>query len=277
MGKAEPIVRLEKVTKAFDGQLVLDHVDLEVAPGKTTVVIGPSGCGKTVLLKHIIGLIKPDSGRIFFRDREITSLSERELMRVRRHMGLVFQGSALFDSMTVQENICFPMVENDFGTEDQRRRRCREVLSLVGMDGTQEKYPEELSGGQKKRVALARAIALNPEVLLYDEPTTGLDPVRADLINELIMRLQEALGTTAIVVTHEMKSARKIADRILMLYQGRFVADTTPAGLDTIDNDIVARFVQGRASREEMRQIETGRFLNAENNSQSDESSETDP
>ncbi len=275
MSNEKPIIRLEKVSKGFNGQVVLDRLDLAIAPGNTTVVIGPSGCGKTVLLKHIIGLLKPDSGRIFFGARDMTSLTERELMRFRRRMGLVFQGSALFDSMSVQENICFPMVENNFGTESERRRRCREVLSLVGMDGTQEKYPEELSGGQKKRVALARAIALNPDVLLYDEPTTGLDPIRADLINELIIRLQEALGTTAVVVTHDMKSARRIADRIVMLYQGRLIADTTPERLDTIDNDVVARFVKGRASREEMEQIETGRFLNVGNRPCSEEFSET--
>jgi len=275
MSNEKPIIRLEKVSKAFNGQVVLDRLDLDIAPGKTTVVIGPSGCGKTVLLKHIIGLLKPDSGRIFFRARDITSLTERQWMRFRHRMGLVFQGSALFDSMTVEENISFPMVENNFRTENERRRRCREVLSLVGMDGTQKKYPEELSGGQKKRVALARAIALNPEVLLYDEPTTGLDPIRADLINELIIRLQEALGTTAVAVTHDMKSARRIADRIVMLYQGRFIADTTPERLDTIDNDVVARFVQGRASREEMEEIETGHFLNARNGPYGDEPSET--
>ncbi len=250
------IVRLERVSKSFARQVVLDGVDLSVAEGKTTVVIGPSGCGKSVLLKHIVGLLRPDEGKVFFRDDEISSMSERQLVGIRRRMGFVFQGSALFDSMTVAQNVCFPMVEHRFGTDQQRRRRCSDVLRLVGLDGCQDKYPEELSGGQKKRVALARAIALDPELILYDEPTTGLDPIRADLINELIVRLQNMLGTTSVVVTHDMKSATKVGDRILMLHDGRFVADTTPQGLDRIDDEVVVRFVEGRAGPGELAELE---------------------
>jgi phospholipid/cholesterol/gamma-HCH transport system ATP-binding protein len=256
MRNGEPIIRLEGVSKAFEGQVVLDRVDLAIRPGETTVVIGPSGCGKSVLLKHIVGLLRPDRGKVFFRDYLVSLMSERELVEVRRRMGLLFQGGALFDSMTVEQNICFPLAEHGVGTRAERRSRCREVLSLVGLDGFQQRFPGELSGGQKKRVALARAIALDPEVILYDEPTTGLDPIRADLINELILTLQAALGTTAVVVTHDMSSARKVGDRIVMLYEGKFVIDTTPDQLEHVDNDVVARFVEGRASREELAQIQ---------------------
>ncbi len=252
----QPIIRLEKVYKAFNGQVVLDAVDLDIYPAQTTVVIGPSGCGKSVLLKHIVALLRPDSGKVFFHDHEVSSMTERHLVRIRRRMGFLFQGGALFDSMTVERNICFPLIEHGVGTFQQRRERCGEVLSLVGMEGYETRYPEELSGGQKKRVALARAIVLNPEVILYDEPTTGLDPIRADLINELILKLQRVLGITAVVVTHDMASARKVGARIVMLHDGNFVADTKPDQLDRIDNKVVSHFVQGRASPEELAQLE---------------------
>ncbi len=261
MSEQEPIISLQGVSKAFDRQVVLDSVDLAVEPGKTTVVIGPSGCGKSVLLKHMVGLIRPDSGKVFFEGNEISAMRERQLVSVRRQIGFLFQGAALFDSMTVEGNICFPLIENDNGwSAGERRRRCSAVLRLVGLDGAQDKYPEELSGGEKKRVALARAIALNPKVILYDEPTTGLDPIRADLISELILRLRSALGNTAVVVTHDMQATRKIADRIVMLYQGHFIADMTVDNLDQLGNDIVARFVQGRASDKELAQLRTGRL-----------------
>jgi len=256
MDKDKAIIRLEGVYKAFDREVVLDGVDLAIERGRTTVVIGPSGCGKSVLLKHIVGLLRPDRGKVFFRSHLVSAMSERQLVAVRRRMGFLFQGGALFDSMTVRENICFPLAEHDFGTAGERSRRCREVLSLVGLDGMQDRMPGELSGGQKKRVALARAIALDPEVILYDEPTTGLDPVRADLINELILKLHKDLGTTSVVVTHDMNSARKVGDRIVMLHEGTFVVDTTPDRLEQVHNDVVARFVQGRASSEELAQIQ---------------------
>jgi phospholipid/cholesterol/gamma-HCH transport system ATP-binding protein len=245
MSHQQPIIRLEKVLKAFNGQRVLDGVDLKIEPGKTTVVIGPSGCGKSVLLKHMIGLIRPDAGKVFFKDYEVSAMSERRLVEVRRRMGFLFQAGALFDSMTVAENVLFPMDEHEIAGPSERRERCRQVLSLVALEGFEDRYPEELSGGQKKRVALARAIVLNPEVIFYDEPTTGLDPVRADMINELILKLQRVLGTTAVVVTHDLASARKVAARIVMLHGGRFIADTTPEGLDLIEDEVVAQFVQG--------------------------------
>lgn len=268
MSNRQPIIRLQKVTKAFNGQAVLDAVDLDILPGETTVVIGPSGCGKSVLLKHMIGLLRPDRGKVFFHDQEISAMPERKLMAVRRGMGFLFQGGALFDSMTVEQNIIFPLAEHDVGSGEQRKARCREVLSLVAMEGYQGRFPEELSGGQKKRVALARAIVIDPDVILYDEPTTGLDPIRADLINELIIRLQRQLQTTSVVVTHDIASARKVADRIVMLHDGHFIADATPEALDQIDDEQVRRFVQGRASAEELQKLQVGHLAAANHRSE---------
>jgi len=259
MAQCEPIIRLEKVYKGFNGLTVLDGVDLAIEPGMTTVVIGPSGCGKSVLLKHMIALLRPDRGKVFFRQFEISAMSERKLAGIRKRMGLLFQGGALFDSMTVEQNVCFPLAEHAVGSDSDRKDRCADVLAMVGLEGLQGRYPEELSGGQKKRVALARAIALDPEVIFYDEPTTGLDPIRADMINELILKLHESLGTTSVVVTHDMHSARKVGDRIVMLHGGRFIADTTPEGLNRIDNAVVARFVHGNLDDHELGQLQPPR------------------
>jgi phospholipid/cholesterol/gamma-HCH transport system ATP-binding protein len=263
MANELPIIRLEGVYKSFGGSPVLRGVDLSIQSGQTTVIIGPSGCGKTVLIKHIVGLIRPDRGKVFFRDQEVSALSEARLVPFRRRMGFLFQGAALFDSMTVEQNILFPLEEHSLGGRKERMERCRQVLSMVGLDGMQGRYPDSLSGGQKKRVALARAIALNPEIVLYDEPTTGLDPIRADLINELIIRLHRGLGSTAIVVTHDLVSARRVGHRIMMLHEGRFIADTTPANIEKVDNEIFARFVQGKASPEELEELESGRLAQA--------------
>jgi len=255
LADTDVIIELKKVTKSFNRQVVLRDLNLKIGRSKTTVVIGPSGCGKTVLLKHVVGLIRPDRGRVFFDGIDVTHLSERQLAPIRRQVGFVFQGNALFDSMSVLENICFPMAEHGVKSPQERERRALELLRMVGMEDAKDKMPEELSGGQKKRVALARAIALRPEVILYDEPTTGLDPIRADLINELILKLQAELKTTALVVTHDMHSARKIADRIVMLYDGRILADTTPEGLKDLKDEIAAHFVEGRATPEELSRL----------------------
>ncbi|MBS3733324.1 MAG: ABC transporter ATP-binding protein [Phycisphaerae bacterium] len=252
------MIRLRDVHKTFDTTSVLRGVDLDVHAGQTTVVIGPSGCGKSVLLKHMAGLIRPDSGTVQFAGRPISAMKGRELAVLRRRMGFLFQGAALFDSLTVGANVCFPLIEHEVGTAEERRRRCQHVLALVGLDGFQDRWPEDLSGGEKKRVALARAIAIGPDVIFYDEPTTGLDPIRADLINELILRLKAALDATAVVVTHDLHSARRVGDRVLMLYNGHFIADTSAEKLDRVDNEVVARFVQGRASPDELARIETG-------------------
>jgi phospholipid/cholesterol/gamma-HCH transport system ATP-binding protein len=240
---------------------VLDGVSLDVQRGSTTVIIGPSGCGKSVLLKSMILLLRPDEGAVWFDGREITSLSERRLASVRRRVGFLFQGGALFDSMTLAQNLAFPLVETRAGSVRQRRQRVEQVLSLVGLDGLGDRLPAELSGGQQKRGALARAVVLGPEVVFYDEPTTGLDPIRSDLINELILKLNAELGVTSVVVTHDMASARKVGDRIVMLHEGRFIADLPPQRLDHSEDDVVLRFVAGRASPEELAKIESGRFV----------------
>ncbi len=258
MSAEPPILRLEGVSKSFGRLEVLRGVSAEIEAGRTTVVIGPSGCGKSVLLKHMVGLIRPDKGTVWFRDEPISLLGERQLVPLRRKMGFLFQGAALFDSMTVEQNIIFPLQEHGVGTPAEQREICRHVLHQVGLEGVQSKYPEELSGGQRKRVGLARAIVLDPDVIFYDEPTTGLDPIRADLINELILKLQRQMGTTAVVVTHDMASARKVGDRVLMLHGGKFIADTTPDQLHTVNNETVLRFVNGEASPDELAQLEFG-------------------
>ena len=249
------LIRLDDVHKAFDDGPVLDGVSARFIQGQTTVIIGPSGCGKSVLLKHIIGLQRPDRGEVWFDGYRVSTMRESELVPLRRKMSYLFQSGALFDSMTVEENICFPLVEHRRGNRAERRDKCAEVLRLVGLDGMQRRLPSELSGGQQKRVALARAIVMDPELILYDEPTTGLDPIRGDLINELILKLQRTLGETAIVVTHDIASARKVADRILMLHGGKFIADVAPDQLDHVDDDVVRRFIQGHASPDELAEL----------------------
>jgi phospholipid/cholesterol/gamma-HCH transport system ATP-binding protein len=252
----DPLIQIKGIWKSFGTLQVLQGIDLRIQPGQATVIIGPSGCGKTVLLKHMIALLRPDRGEVWYRDKKISSMSERKLYDVRKRYGFVFQGGALFDSMTVEQNVCFPMREHSTGSTEEQKEQCCRVLSMVGLEGLQDRLPVELSGGQKKRVALARAIALDPELILYDEPTTGLDPIRSDLINELILRMQDELGSTNVVVTHDMASARKVGDRIIMLHEGKIVADTTPEKIDQLDNEIVSRFVEGRASDEELEKIQ---------------------
>jgi phospholipid/cholesterol/gamma-HCH transport system ATP-binding protein len=255
MADHSAIIRMNDVHKAFGALVVLDGVSLEIRRGETTVIIGPSGCGKSVLLKHIVGLLKPDRGDVYFNDIQISSMRESQLMDARKKMGFLFQGGALFDSMTVEENILFPLRHHGLGTPSERREQCRHVLAMVGLQGLQSRYPEELSGGQRKRVALARAIVMDPELILYDEPTTGLDPIRSDLINELILKLQEAMGATSLVVTHDLASARKVGDRILMLHEGHFIADVTPEQLDHVSHEAAQRFVQGQACPEELAEL----------------------
>jgi len=247
------IIVLDNVTKRFGEKLVLDSISLSIEKGKTTVVIGPSGCGKTVLVKHLIVLLRPSSGEIYFKDRRIDDLSEHELSRVRTHYGFLFQGGALFDSLTVFENIIFPLQQHtkiiDWKAVDEL---VKAKLAMVGMDGYQNYYPANLSGGQRKRVALARAIALNPEVILYDEPTTGLDPVRADVINELIIKLERELGITSVVVTHDMTSAYKIGDRIIMLHRGDIIADGDADYIRNHPHSVVQEFINGHVSEADL-------------------------
>jgi len=244
---------LKDVTKKFGDNVVLDNVSLTIDKGKTTVVIGPSGCGKTVLIKHLIVLLRPSSGEVYFKNRRIDELSERELNKIRTHYGFLFQGGALFDSLSVAENIMFPIRQHCKLTEpDWVAEIIKTKLAMVGLDGFQQFYPANLSGGQRKRVALARAIALDPEVILYDEPTTGLDPIRSDIINELILKLQKELGVTTVVVTHDMTSAYKIADRIIMLHNGRVIADGDADHIRNHPHPTVQQFITGQISEDDL-------------------------
>ncbi len=250
-----PIIRLIDVHKSFDELDVLKGVNLDLRAGETTVVLGESGAGKSVILKHIVRLLRPDSGEVHYRDRRIDTLPERELVKLRCRFGFLFQLSALFDSMTVGQNIAFPIREHTKKSRAEIDEIVSTKLDMVGLDGTQSKWPAELSGGQKKRVALARAIAVDPELILYDEPTTGLDPPRADEINELILKLKRELHVTGVVVTHDMASARKVADRIVMLYDGDFIFDGTPEEIQACQDPRVKCFVEGRCEEEVLREL----------------------
>lgn len=253
-----PMVRLVDVHKAFGQLRVLRGVSLELKKGTVTVVIGPSGTGKSVLLKHIAGLLQPDRGEVWFDGRRVDNADEEELVDIRRKIGFLFQMGALFDSMNVEQNVCFPLVEHTKMSDSQMRDRCSRVLGMVGLAGIQKKMPADLSGGQKKRVALARAVVLEPELVLYDEPTTGLDPVRSDVINELILSLTKRLGITGLVVTHDMASANKIADRMVMLYDGHLIADGAPEAFRTTNNEVVQRFIRGEADQTDLDLIRAG-------------------
>lgn len=251
-------VRLRNVHKRFKSLVVLDGLDLDIQRGKTTVIIGASGTGKSVLLKHIVGLLKPDQGAIWFDGKRIDQLEENQMVESRKKVGFLFQLSALFDSMNVRDNICFPLAQHTRMTPAQQDARCAEVLRMVGLAGIESKMPGELSGGQKKRIALARAVVLAPELILYDEPTTGLDPVRSDVINELILALSRNLGVTSIVVTHDMHSANKIADRMVMLGKGKIIADGKLSDFEASTNPMVRGFVQGLADEDDLKQIRAG-------------------
>lgn len=254
----QPIIEFQKVSRRFGNLIVLQDVDLEIKPGATTVIIGESGVGKSVTLKHTLGLLKPDTGAVFFEGQRVDDLSERQLAPVRRNFGFLFQLGALFDSMSAGENVAFPLREKGDMKRSQITTVVAEKLRMVGLEGVQDKMPAQLSGGQRKRVALARAIALNPKVILYDEPTTGLDPIRADVINELINKLKNELGVTSLVVTHDMASVYRVADRVLMLHEGRFLFDGTVDQIRNTANPIVRRFVEGRAGEEDIQALRFG-------------------
>ncbi len=243
----EPIISIRGLTKAFDRIRVLDELDLDIYRGETCVVIGRSGCGKSVLLKHITGLIFPDGGQILFQKEDITRFTRKKLFQMRMRFGMLFQSSALFDSMSVGENVALPLRKHTEMEEEEIRIMVCEKLKLVGLTDVYDKYPAEMSGGMKKRIGLARAVVMNPSVVLYDEPTTGLDPIMADVINELIMGLQEELEITSIVVTHDIKSAYKVGDRIAMLHGGKIIFSGTPEEVRSTDRPIVRQFIEGRA------------------------------
>jgi phospholipid/cholesterol/gamma-HCH transport system ATP-binding protein len=237
-------IDIQGVVKHFGAQLVLDELDLRVRRGETLVIIGCSGCGKSVLLKHIIGILKPERGRIFVDGTDIVPLPDSRLLEVCSQFGMVFQGSALFDSLNVWENVAFSLTEHKTGmSRAEIDERVKDCLNLVGLAGTEEKNPAELSGGMRKRVGVARAIAHKPRIILYDEPTTGLDPVTGDTINDLIIRAQENLHATSVAVTHDLHSAFKIGDRIAMLADGKIVASGTPDEIWHSDEPRLRRFL----------------------------------
>ncbi|MBI3319642.1 MAG: ABC transporter ATP-binding protein [Candidatus Omnitrophica bacterium] len=242
------MIEIKDLTKSFDEHLVLNRVNLTIRTGETMVVIGRSGGGKSVLLKHIIGLMKPESGSVLIDGVDMTGLAGHALDDLRKKFGMLFQGAALFDSMTVEENVAFALQEHTHMDRQAIRQRVQDCLSLVGLQGAEELRPAELSGGMRKRVGLARAVAMNPEIMLYDEPTTGVDPIMGDVINDLIIALRDRLKVTSVVVTHDMSSAYKVADRVAMLYNGSIVEVGTPDQFRQSANPVVRQFIEGRAT-----------------------------
>lgn len=238
------MIKIEKLWKSFGGNEVLRGLDLEIRDGETIVIIGQSGCGKSVLLKHLCGLLKPEKGRVLVDGTDIVPLGEEELTPIRKQFGFLFQGAALFDSMTLYDNVAFPLRE-ERRVESEVHKRVEEALKIVDLLEAQDKKPVELSGGMRKRAGLARAVVANPKYVLYDEPTTGLDPIRADNINEMVLRLHDKLHVTGVVVTHDMVSAYKIADRIAMLHEGRIHVVGTPKEIQATQDPIVKQFITG--------------------------------
>jgi phospholipid/cholesterol/gamma-HCH transport system ATP-binding protein len=241
------MIELIDVSKNFNGRQVLDHMSLNVEEGETKVIIGRSGVGKSVTLKHIVRLLEPDAGIVKVEGRNVLSLRGKELNELHMQIGMVFQGGALFDSMTVGENVGFLLREHTTYSTTEIERRVKESLALVGLYNIESYLPSDLSGGMKKRVALARAICTKPKIILYDEPTTGVDPITADAINLLIDELHDKLKVTSIVVTHDMRSAYKVADRIAMLYDGKIIAEGTPDEIRYTHNPYVHQFITGAA------------------------------
>jgi len=241
------MIKIFNLWKSLGGKEVLRGLDLHIRRGMITVIIGGSGSGKTVLLRHLIGLLKPDAGSIFVDGVDITKLNEIELNEFRKKFGMLFQSSALFDSLTVGENVGFPLKEHTTLSAREIQERVREKLALVGLFGVEHLMPAELSGGMRKRVGLARAIIREPEIILYDEPTTGLDPIMVDAINRLIMDLQHKLSITTVVVTHDMSSTFKIAHRIAMLYGGSIIAEGTTEEIQESQDPVVQQFIHGLA------------------------------
>jgi phospholipid/cholesterol/gamma-HCH transport system ATP-binding protein len=241
------MIRIINLCKSFNNHRVLDELNLTIQTGSTCVIIGRSGCGKSLLLKHIVGIIRPDKGRITINDKDLDQLNTEELNALRLKIGMVFQSGALFDSMTVAENVGFGLIEHDSVSRKELLERVEESLFMVGLCGIGNLMPSELSGGMKKRVALARAICIKPQIILYDEPTTGVDPITADSINELINSLHDKLKVTSIVVTHDMKSAYKVADRIAMMYKGKIIQEGTPTEIQNSDHPVVHQFINGLA------------------------------
>ena len=242
---AEPIIKVQEVCMSFGPKVVLDKLSFEVGAGETLAVIGPSGCGKSTVLKLLIGLLSPDSGHIIIKGQDVVTFSEDQWNELRKEMGMVFQYSALFDFLNVSENVAFGLRQHTNKSEKEIQTIVTKMLDMVGLPGTEKAYPAELSGGMKKRVSLARAIALEPEIVLYDEPTAGLDPIMANVISELILKTKATLGATSLLVTHDMGSAFMAADKIAMLNEGHIEAMGTVAEIKKSTNPFVQQFIKG--------------------------------
>jgi phospholipid/cholesterol/gamma-HCH transport system ATP-binding protein len=240
-------IAIQGVTRSFGAQLVLDELDFLIERGETVVIIGRSGEGKSVLLKHIVRLLEPERGQVWVDGAEVTAMRKHELFELRKRFGMLFQGAALFDSLTVLDNVALGLKEHSGLPAAEIRERANQCLGLVGLVNVEDTLPSALSGGMKKRAGLARAIVMEPDYILYDEPTTGLDPITADAINELILKLQQQLQVTSIVVTHDMASAFKIADRIAMLHRGKIIYADTVENVKRTDHPVVRQFIEGSA------------------------------
>jgi phospholipid/cholesterol/gamma-HCH transport system ATP-binding protein len=258
---SEPTVELVQVYKSFGQKEVLRGLDLTVLRGETLAVIGQSGVGKSVILKLIMGLLKPDRGVVLVDGEDINGAGEESLYRIRKKFGFLFQGAALLDSLTVGENVGLGLAEHSSASRDEIRRIVSIKLGMVGLKGVEDHLPADLSGGMKKRAGLARAIAMDPEIILYDEPTTGLDPITSDSINKLIIDLKNRLAITSVVVTHDMSCVRKVANRVAMIHDGRIVYIGTISDLDTTDNPVVRQFVEGNAEGPIKPAVEVGSVL----------------
>lgn len=248
----EAVISLRQLNITFGTHTVLDNIDLDVYKGETLAVLGPSGTGKSTVLRSMIGLLEPNGGQIFIQGEDVSGLDEDGWNRLRMKMGMVFQYSALFDFLTVGENVAFGLRQHTDKSNEEIQGIVTQMLDLVGLPGTQDLYPAELSGGMKKRVGLARAIAVNPEIVLYDEPTAGLDPIMSRNISRLIKKTQEQLHVTSVLVTHDMQSAFYAADRVAMLYEGNIVAIGTAEEMKNSTNPIVKAFIEGREIKEQV-------------------------
>jgi phospholipid/cholesterol/gamma-HCH transport system ATP-binding protein len=246
------MIEVRQLKRGFGAHPVLDGVSFCIEQGESVVIIGRSGCGKSVLLKHLIGLLKPEAGEVLIDGENIVSMNERQLLRVRGKFGMLFQSAALFDSMTVAENVAFAFRQDRSLPAREVRRKVAEVLEMVDLPGTEDKKPAELSGGMKKRVGLARAIIYQPRIVLYDEPTTGLDPIVSDSIDQLILRVRDRLRVTTVVVTHDMRSTRRLGQRILMMHDRRIYATGTPEEIFSSQDPVVRQFTEGVSDPKEV-------------------------